>query len=114
MSIFLDIGSDKCKTLFYYECPACGDQFEFDDGVKIHSATLDDRVFLCPKHKDPLNVDEEIAIQNALQITLNSPRGRITSAGKVIKKTIYMEKFDRLEREARLKNGREKTNKIRV
>lgn len=117
MSIFIDTGSDKCKTLFYYECPACGDQFEFDDGVIVYSATLADKVFVCSKHKDPIDVETEISIQNALSKTLKSPRGRITSAGKVIKKTIYMEKFDRIEKAEALNrrnNGRAKASKARL
>lgn len=86
MSTFIYTGSKKCKVMNLMECPICGDEFETSEGVFVASATIGDEVYICTNHKKVLTSADEVAIQNALQAAINSPRGHIMADGKLVKK----------------------------
>jgi hypothetical protein len=83
--IYIYTGDEqKCRQINYWECPACGSLFEFVDGHYEFSNTLDDYVYVCPRHEQ-FSCDEEIFIQNSLEKAKNHNRGRISKNGKDIK-----------------------------
>ena len=85
MSILITTGDpQKCIQINYQECPACGERFEMIEGVYLHSATLDDRVLVCPAHTK-LTVEDELRIQDALQRALTHDRGRVQKDGVLLK-----------------------------
>jgi hypothetical protein len=81
----------KCYQANYLECPVCGDKFESEDGVYVRSATLDDDLSVCNKHKE-FSAEDEVKIQESLQRAIADKRGRVHKGATMLKRSEILEK----------------------
>lgn len=85
MATFIHTGSEKCKVQHLMECPVCGDEFDTGYGVFVDSVTLNDKLLVCKKHSN-INVNNEVAIQDALKNAIINKNGYVMVNGKLVKK----------------------------
>jgi hypothetical protein len=87
MPIIIHTGDpEKCVTISYIECPACGDRFDLPTGKYLKSSMLGEKVLVCNKHVE-LTVGDELQIQEALQKAMKNPRGMVQKDCKFLKKS---------------------------
>ena len=84
---------EKCKVISLVECPACGTSFDFFLAVLATSATVGDRIFVCPKHGLTLTVEEEVMVQTCLQKAVDNKHGHVLNGRHMVKKSSVLEKM---------------------
>lgn len=84
----------KCRVVNLMECPACGETYELVDGHYAESATLGDRVLVCPSHRKVLTPAEEVQVQDALQRAIDCPRGHVQQNQRLVKRSVLLAGVD--------------------
>ena len=94
MPVIINTGDkERCRTIHLIECPVCSESFEVVDGVYQFSATIGERVLVCPKHTE-LSVAEEVRVQTSLKKALDNKRGHVMLGGRMVKKSVFLEGVD--------------------
>ncbi len=105
MPVIIHTGDEqKCRVQHLMECPACTQSFELADGVYQVSSTLGEKVLVCPKHSILTGVDE-VHIQTSFRKALEHKRGHILKGGKLVKKSVLLEKLDNKKLETVIEGG---------
>jgi hypothetical protein len=79
-------GSAKCHVRSMLECPACGDEFDFLDGICLYSQTVKAELNICAKHagQKMLRQVEEDQVKRSYEQALQNPRGHIIDNGRFV------------------------------
>ena len=106
MPTILYTGDDsKCRVIHLMECPACSRTFEVTEGKFVYSDTIGDTIRVCTAHEKAFCGDEEACIQAALQKCINHDRGHIQKDGKLIKKSVLLERVPKKFIETLIERG---------
>lgn len=94
MTIIYTGDEDKCRTINLIECPVCGFAFDIIHRKVVFSATIGDRIAVCPEHGAELSAVEEVAVQGALSKAMAHNRGHVLANGKLVKRSLLLATLD--------------------